>query len=117
MKYKVMRKCAGFRGQLWGEETVGTIIDIDPKEKPPYHFQPMEEVKEPEKAPIDPRAPVEVTPGKTLQVKGGFARELDRNNLGRVLTTDKVPNKIEPPLVRTRRERKKKEEDAGSAKK
>jgi len=105
MKYKVLKKCAGFRGRLW--KNVGEIVDIDPSENPPTQFQPLGEIKPVEVKPIDPRAPVEVEPGKTLKMRGGFGSTLETVKLGRVLTTDKVPNKRVP--------RKKK--GAGSVKK
>ena len=90
MKYKVLRKCAGFRGRLWKE---GEIVEIEPSENPPAcNFQPLETIK-PVEAKIDPRAPVEVEPGKTLKIRGGFGSTLETVKLDRVLTTDKVPNK------------------------
>lgn len=109
MQYKVTKKCAGFRNQLWEKDTI--VDDVGPNERVPTQFVLLEEVKEPEKAPIDPRAPVEVEPGKTLKLRGGFGREVEQEKIGRIMTIDKVPNDGKPP----RKLRKKK--DAGSVKK
>ena len=113
MKYLVKTNCAGFRGIYWER---GTIVDIDPEENPPKHFEPIGEVESEKEKPVDPRAPVEVEPGKNRSVTGGFAATIEKNKLDRVLTTDKVPNGIEPPpIVKVRRRRKKK--GVGSVKK
>lgn len=39
MKYLVIRNCCGFRNRYW---EAGEIVEIDPSENPPEHFQKME---------------------------------------------------------------------------
>lgn len=43
MKYRVIRECYGFRNRYW---EVGEVVDIDPKENPPHHFQPIGQPKQ-----------------------------------------------------------------------
>lgn len=39
-RYKVIRDCVGFQRRMWKE---GTIVDLDDHEKPPHHFQLLDE--------------------------------------------------------------------------
>lgn len=39
-QYKVVRNCYGFQDRYWRE---GDVVEIDPKENPPHHFQLVEE--------------------------------------------------------------------------
>lgn len=105
MKYKVITTCAGFKGQHWKKDT---IVEIDPKENPPKHFVPLEQV-----APTLPKAEPhrtearEIGAGKTLGVQGGMAVGLEDSRIDRIMTVDKVPNNV-ANRIKAKREDKKK---------
>jgi hypothetical protein len=105
MDYKVVTKCVGFQGKKW---EVGTIVDIDPSENPPKHFVPLNQVaSEPQKKTEPHRTePVEMAPGKNREVIGGMGSGLEKQKLGRIMTTDKVPN--DKPKTRLRDPKKRK---------
>lgn len=50
-KYKVVETCYGFRGGYWEK---GQIVDIDPKEKPPKWFVPINSPQKNDPPPEDP---------------------------------------------------------------
>jgi len=115
MQYKVIRVCAGFRGQYW---TKGTIVDIDPAENPPKHFVPLEAVP-----PTPPKVshrtePLELAPGQNRPVVGGLAAVMNNQHekIPRIQTQD--PIQEEPPVKeepkKSKRTRRKK--IAGSVK-
>jgi hypothetical protein len=89
MKYKVVTKCIGFRGRKWNE---GTIVDIDPSENPPRYFVPLEQAPKPTITEPHRTEPMEMAPGKSREVIGGIGAGLEKQKIGRILTTDKVPN-------------------------
>ncbi len=73
IRYKVARRCHGFKGRMWEE---GQIVDLEDNDIPPYHFvrtdeSPITEVKtEPLVALSDM--------GKIPEVKGGMNAGLEK---------------------------------------
>lgn len=73
-KYKVIRRCHGFRRRLWEE---GQIVDIDPSENPPHHFVMIEDKEVPKVEPIkDVHSLADLQ--KTPEVKGGMGLGLPK---------------------------------------
>lgn len=93
-----MTDCVGFQGRYW---VAGTIVDIDPSQNPPRFFVPLETVVEQQKV-VHRTEPIEMTPGKNREVVGGLAHDLNKTVLPRILTTDKLPNNVEPIIKKKR---------------
>jgi hypothetical protein len=75
-KYKVLRRCHGFRRRLW---EAGTVVDIDPSENPPYHFELIKDNEIPQavKPVVDDKIPLSAM-AKPPEVVGGMGSSLPK---------------------------------------
>jgi hypothetical protein len=80
MQYRVLRDTYGFKGRFWAK---GEVVEIDPKEKPPRHF-----------APVNKPTPKEPEPGAMIADKaGGPSKPGDviRGGVAASVQSDAVP--------------------------